>query len=300
MNKLVLLLLTFLITLSCSSEKSSLRSLFPEKPPKDMPLPFKPELTPEGMIIHGGSFSPDLNTYLYTLSDARYERFDVYMIQRTGDKWSASKEAFFNSEFSEHGAKFSPDGNTLYFTSTRPTGIVGVADTWHIWKSKKQSDGWSTPVFVDIPNLRQKLVSHPSITASGNLFFHASNPDYSEMTLYVAESTTGKFGEARKLAITENSMACTPFVTADGQTLVYAAIGNELDLMISKRTAAGDWGEPMALDETINTHAQGNPYLTPDGKYLFYTTGTEPEAGQKPDWQVNRVDLSLILSKENN
>lgn len=300
MIKLALLLLSFALLVNCSPKKPADYAGLPEEPPKGMPLPFKPELIPEGMIIHSGSFSPDLNAFFYTLSDARYERFDVYIIEKAGDRWTNSKEAFFNSGFNEHGAKFSPDGQAIYFTSTRPTGIAEVADTWHIWKSEKQEIGWSTPTFVDIPNLREKLVSHPTITKSGTLYFHASNLDYSEMTLYSAQPAAGKFGEAHKLAITENSLACTPFVTANGQMLIYAAIGKQLDLVISKKTTEGDWSQPVPLDKDINTHGQGNPYLTPDGKYLFYTTGTEPKPGQHPDWQVNWVDLSMTLAKENN
>ncbi len=300
MNKLPLLLLSFVLLVNCSPKKSADYAGLLEEAPKNIPLPFKPELMPEGVIIHSGSFSPDLKTYFYTLSDARYERFDVYMIVRTDDQWTAPEEAFFNTGFNEHGAKFSPDGNTIYFTSTRPSGVKGVADTWHLWKSEKKQNGWSKPTFVDIPNLRDKLVSHPTITESGKLYFHASNLDYSEMTLYSAQSTSGGFGEAHKLAITENSLACTPFVTADGQLLIYAAIGSQLDLMISKKTTNGDWSKPVRLGKETNTHGQGNPYLTPDGKYLFYTTGTEPETDQNPDWQVNWVDLSVALAKENN
>lgn len=290
-----------LLALSCSGKKSNgILHPFGESLPHDAPHPFKPELTPNGMIIHGGSFSPDLQTYLYTLSDAQYQRFDVWMIERADDTWSQPKKAFFNSEFNEHGARLSPDGKTLYFSSTRPTGIEGVAETWHIWKSEKGQNGWSEPTFVDIPNLRNKGMSHPSITASGALYFHSNNPDYSEMTLYTAQLKGDDFGEAKKLAITENSLACTPFVTADGQTLIYAAIGNRLDLMISIKTADGEWGKPVILDKRINTNGQGNPYLTPDGKHLFYTTGTEPEVGESPDWQVNRVNFSLTIAKENN
>lgn len=294
--KTLLIIITIQLTVSCSSKRSNIvANAFVDNLPDQSPLPFKPELTPDGMIIHGGSFSPDLKTYLYTLSDAQYERFDVRTVVKVGDQWSEPEDAFFNSEFSEHGAKFSPDGQTLYFSSTRPTGVVGIPDTWHIWKSEKQNGAWTEPEFIDIPNLRDKLISHPTITQSGTLYFHVSNLDYSEMTLYTSQWSNRKFGEAQKLQITENSLACTPFVSADGQTLLYASIGNQLDLMVSHKTAAGEWDKPTALGKNINTNGQGNPYLTPDGKYLFYTTGTETQQGQSPDWQVNWVDLPLVL-----
>lgn len=300
MNKLISLLFIGVGMAACSPKKQVNQPSFSEKVPQEFPLPFKPELTPEGMIIHGGSFSPDLNTYLYTLSDAGYQKFDTYMIQKQGDQWSEPQKASFNSDSNEHGAKYSPDGKTVYFTSTRPTGIEDMPDTWHIWKTEKQGKTWSDPVFVDIPGLRDKSVSHPSITTSGVLYFHASNSDYSEMTLYSAQRNGTGFGEIQKLSITQNSLACTPYVSADGQTLIYAEISNELNLMISKKDEQGDWTRPVPFNKEINTHGQGNPYLTPDGQYLFYTTGTEPTARQSPDWQVNWVDLSLILSKENN
>lgn len=298
MNKFVLFLLIISLV-NCSQKQSAKDSTLSKESLQDRPLPFKPELTPKGMLIHGGSFSPDLKTYLFTLSDTQYQRFDVWMIEQTDGKWSEPKRAFFNSEFSEHGARYAPDGKALYFSSTRPTGKEGFAETWHIWRSEKQQSGWSEPSLVDIPNLRDKSVSHPSITESGTLYFHVSQPDYSEMTLYMAQEHDGKFREAQKLAITQNGLNCTPFVSADGQTLIYAAIGNQLDLMLSRKTADGVWGKPMILDKQINTNGQGNPYLTPDGKYLFYATGTETQDGKEPDWQVNRVDLSIRLTTEN-
>lgn len=284
---------------TCSPDKHVNESPFEGKSPQESPLPFRPELTPEGMIIHGGSFSPDLNTYLYTLSDAGYNRFDTYIIKKEEGGWTEPEKAFFNSDFNEHGAKYSPDGKTIYFTSTRPTGIEGMPDTWHIWRTEKTADSWSAPVFVDIPNLRDKSVSHPAITASGRLYFHVSNPDYSEMTLYSAQQNGSGFREAQKLSVTQNSLACTPYISADGQTLIYAEISNQLNLVISKKNSEGNWSQPVLLNKEINTHGQGNPYLTSDGEYLFYTTGTAPTAGKTPDWQVNWVNLSLVLPKEN-
>lgn len=277
--------MAYLVLVSCSGQQTGTSKVtMAENSSQSSPKAFLPELTPEGLIIHGGSFSPDLKQYYFTLSDSLYSRFDVKMIEQEGDAWAKAKTAFFNSDFSEHGAKFSPDGKALYFSSTRPTGIEGITDTWHLWVTKRLENGWSTPLFIDIPNLRDKLVSHPSITEDGTLYFHASKLDYKEMTLYSAEWQDGKYSEAKKLTITESSLACTPYITPDGQTLLYAAIGEQLDLMISRKTAEGTWDQPERLNDQINTNGQGNPYMTPDGNYLFYTSNPEPTK-----WQVNRV-----------
>ena len=76
---------------------------------------------------------------------------------------------------------FSPDGNSIYFSSTKPTNVDDVLETWHIWKSDKINGKWREPTFEDIPNLRDKLTSHTVITNSETLYFHSSNLDYSEM-----------------------------------------------------------------------------------------------------------------------
>ena len=107
---------------------------------------------------------------------------------------------------------FSPNGNTLYFSSTRPVNIDGVVQTLAYMKSDKINGKWSEPIFVDIPNLRNKLVSHPTITNSGTLYFHTSNLDYSEMDIYHSKNVNGKFEDAERIVINSKLGKCTPYI----------------------------------------------------------------------------------------
>jgi hypothetical protein len=53
----------------------------------------------------------------------------------------------------------------------------------------------------------------------------------------------------------------------------------ECELAISFRTASGGWSAPASLGPQINdrvAHRWGE-YVSPDGKYLFYSTGTSPK-----------------------
>ncbi|PNW28712.1 hypothetical protein BKP44_07285 [Formosa algae] len=45
------------------------------------------------------------------------------------------------------------------------------------------------------------------------------------------------------------------------------------------------------LNDKINTMGQGNPYITPDDKFLFYTTGGHLEK----DWKVKWVNIESEL-----
>ncbi|MEO1654061.1 MAG: hypothetical protein AAFU64_10975 [Bacteroidota bacterium] len=262
-----------------------------EQIPQDTPLPFKSELCPKDQLIHKGILSPDLQAYYYTLSDKEFKQFDVYFIKKTAKSWSEPQAAFFNSEYSEHGMNFSPDGNTLFFSSTRPVDLPGIPPTWHLWKSEKVDGQWQAPRFVDIPNLRDKLLSHPIITNSGTLYFHASNLDYSEMDIYQAPPINQTFGAAEKTSIDLDSGKCTPYVSPDEDYLIFASIGEVLDLIICYPDGKGGWTNPKKLSPKINQQGQGNPYVTPNDQFLFFTVGDVKQG----NWQIKWVDISSEL-----
>ncbi len=258
--------------------------------PEDQAVTFLPGRNFDGELVHRAIFSPDYQHCFLTISDQAFNQFDVMTMRREDDRWSEPEDAFFNSSYNDHGMSFSPDGQTLFFSSTRPTGREDVAATWHIWRSDWVEGQWTEPTYVDIPNLRDKLCSHPSATENGTLYFHSSNADYSEMELYYSTLEAGSYQAASRVDIPGTAAVnkCTPFVDPGGQFLLYAIIGDQLELAISRKGDDGNWQEASLLPESINSDGQGNPYLSPDGKYLFFATGTY--AGE--DWKMNWVRLN--------
>ncbi|MFK7770838.1 MAG: hypothetical protein AB8F94_01820 [Saprospiraceae bacterium] len=269
------------------------------KIPKAEPLVFMPNLVEDNKIIHKGIFSPGYKKYFYTESKSDFTKFNILEIQKTDNKWTAPREAFINSEFDDHGMSFSPDGNFLYFSSTRPIEIEGIPDTWHIWSSEKINHKWSKPKFVDIPNMRNKLVSHPSISNSGKIYFHSSNLDYSEMMIYSSEIKNGKFQDARIVHFTEdlNFQKCTPFISPNENYLIFAEIHqDQLKLKISFKDQADKWTKPKELSKSINIGGQGNPFVTPDERFLFFTKMDNHNKEGYGSWNVNWVDIKQELS----
>lgn len=283
----LLFTLSFILLFSCGPGAKQSTEV-PVTSPQHIPL-----LIPEDQIIHRGIFSPDQNEYYYTLSDKNFENFDIKYIKKVNQKWSVPQNAFINSGFNDHGMSFSPDGKYLYFSSTRPVTQSGKSNTWHIWRSEKINNKWSVPMHIDIPNLHGKLISHPTISTSGVLYFHVSNLDYSEMDIYFSKQVNGVFLPAEKVPIPMevNSYKCTPYISADNSYLIFAAIGDQLDLMISFRGKNGDWTPALSLGDSINQNGQGNPSVTSDGKFLYFTSGSETTE----DWVVNKVDMESIL-----
>ncbi|WP_339335027.1 MULTISPECIES: hypothetical protein [unclassified Croceitalea] len=291
------ILFLILTLVSCISKENNIeKNYLSDKVPGKIPISFKPELVPKNKIIHKGIFSPDLSHFFYTISDKNFSNFTVYTIRKKNGIWTKPEEAFFNSKYDEHGMSFSPDGNSLYFSSTRPVYIENIASTWHIWKSEKINGEWTTPVYVDIPNLRKKLISHPTISNSRTLYFHSSNLDYSEMEIYSSKLVKGKFQNAEKVPIPlyTDIAKCTPYISPDEKFMIFASIGDQLDLYISYKDSFGNWSKTDRLNGTINTYGQGNPYVTPDDKFLLYTVGRNN--GEK--WNVKWLNITSELKND--
>jgi len=264
--------------------------------PSELPIPFKPELVEDNTIVHRGVLSNDLSEYYFTVSDTTFSNFDIKVSKKQNGVWSAPVDAFFNSQYNDHGMSFSPDGNTLFFSSTRPVGVDDFPSTWHIWRCEKHNQKWGKPEFVEIPGLQQQLTSHPTLANDGTLYFHASDLDYSNMAIHYTKLKNGNYQKAEKILFeTLGAIGyCTPYLSSNGQHLIFAAINESLDLYICKREAENKWSTPIKLPELINQNGQGNPYLSPDSKFLFYASQSDDN---KNRWNVNWVETTTFLKE---
>ena len=262
--------------------------------PDKTPLDFKPELVAQDQLIHRAIFSPDFKQFYYTTSNKDFSNFTVHSIEINNGQWSEPQEAFFNSSYDDHGMSFSPDGNTIYFSSTRPTNHPDVPNTWHLWQTKKINGKWQEAEWIDIPKLRSQLVSHPSVTQFGRLYFHVSTLDYDEMQLYYADQVDGKFVEAKPVSLPTKNLynKCTPFISPHESYLIYAEIEEQLELMICTRDENGFWTPPKKLNTKINYIGQGNPFVTIDQQFLFFTTGTHA----LNQWNIKWVRMEGIVA----
>lgn len=285
------IILLFILATACNSAPGN-KEMTSAKPES-----FLAHMIPENLLAHAGVFSNDQSDYYFTLSDAEFKSFTIMHSKWVEDRWSAPDTAFFNSDFLEHGVHFSPDNQWLYFSSTRPVGIDSIPNTWHIWRCPKTESSWGTPEYVPIPGLSQKLISHPSTDKNGRIYFHSGNTDYSELALYFADQTDGKFETAKRLYFSgvPNQNCITPFISPDGSYLLFAQIvenGYELNISYPENES---WYDPIKLNDAVNAENLGNPYVTPDGKYLYYACGDRSANGIPAKWIIKKIETATIL-----
>ena len=57
----------------------------------------------------------------------------IYLTAWNGATWSTPKLAPFAADMNERGARFSPDGESVIFASTRPIDADDTDNDWNIW-----------------------------------------------------------------------------------------------------------------------------------------------------------------------
>lgn len=257
-----------------------------------------PQILRQDQIEHGGVFSPDLSFFYFTASDPQYQQFTVYSMQRRGDGWSAPRAASFSGTHSDHAVYFPPGGDQLWFSSTRPRYEGEEDPTWRLWSLRSHGEDLGEAVWIRIPSIETRWQSHATSTADGVLYFHALKSGSTQgggmdFDLYRALPTTPTHEESGlspplRLGpeINTTGVEVTAWVAADESHLLFAAYGRadgygHGDLYISHRSTDGHWQTARNLGPQINSEfEESNPSLTPDGKYLIFSSSRPLPDGQ--------------------
>src|ERR1700730_12394293 len=248
-----------------------------QTPPSDTPKVFAPGLLADkGMFLMGRvAFSSDGKEFYYAQHDSwnSGDHASLKMIRYTGHHWD--KPGVLDQHFLS--PTFSPDGKTLYMRRVDKKGSMN-----NVWQSRKVSDGWSAPT----PFLEKNYGVYDFMqTASGNAYVGSEpSPEdakngitysYSVLTISDGIPVVKSLGRP----VNQPGFNGDLYVASDESYLIVSANETktyESELYISFRKSDSTWTKPLSLSPKINNglaHRWGQ-YVTPDGKYLFFTQGT--------------------------
>lgn len=194
-----------------------------------------------------------------------------------------------NSGYNDYSPVFLAQGKEMYFTSRRnnttggginPDDELYFEDIYHaIWNDEMQE--WDS-----ITNQLDKLNSDyfesiTHIAADGLTGFITLNSDETGGSDLAEIEFTDK-GRWNKPKVIKNKYINTSYyegnatLTADGNTMYFVSDRNGLkkgtDIYMVQRVGKG-WGKPVALSDTVNTtENETTPFITPDGRYLFFSS----------------------------
>jgi Tol biopolymer transport system component len=265
----------------------------------------QPRLFAEGIVSteddeSGGTFSPDRSEFYFVKLNpyTTFPRMGLVCVSRyRHGHWTQPEVVPFSGRNLDFPPKFSPDGKTMYFSSSRAAPGT-AARVLRIWSVERTADGWGEPRVLPAPvNSDDSWNWAPSVTSDGTLYF-ASNREGRTSHIYRSRLVRGSYVEPEKLGPEVNSEfnEGDPYISPDETTLIFSSPGTDLagssdrpetlkgggvlyaraDLYVSTNRK-GKWSSARHLGHGINSVAdEASPSLTPDGRYLFFTSERSP------------------------
>jgi WD40 repeat protein len=280
---------------------------FEAKTPYSVGAAKTPEVFAEGVISTeddeiNGSFSADGMEYYFSkvAQFTTFPRLAVLCVSRYVDgKWSTPQVLPFSGKYVDLLPRLSPDGKTMYFSSSRPAPGLS-AHVLRIWAVERNAAGWSEPhalaAPINAPDTDWNWAA--SVTRDGTMYFASSRGGTGAQHIFRSRLVNGVYTEPEKLGSAINSQfnEADPFISADEHVLIFSSLGTGLpqaqdrpetlqgggalyargDLYVSTNEN-GTWTPARHLEHAVNTTAdESSPSITPDGQYLFFTSERSP------------------------
>lgn len=229
----------------------------------------------------------------FSVYDESFDAQTVMFARRTERGWAAPESAPFSGEWGDRAPRFSPDGETLYFTSNRPRAYGGSTADMNIWQVRRAHDSWGEP----------ELMSSPINSDEGDI--HTSATDHA---IWLASNRAGGLGRSDIYRIGEdgaiehlsppiNDENSQPdlWVSPDESWMVLVVTdgpdGYGGDDLYLSRFDGESWSVPMNLGPEINSaEYEYGPTLSADAQYLYFTSHRSGSA------DVYRVPLSSVVT----
>jgi hypothetical protein len=270
------------------------------------PVVFAPGVVSTEAVELNGVFTPDMKEFFFTRNFEGTPT--MFHSQLTRGAWSAPRPLMLYPGKARALAvdmAVSPDGNELFFLGNyHPEAATGAKRTdADIWRSRRVNGEWATAEMVPPPVSSAAGEVYPTVVRDGSLYFTSNRPGGpGGNNLYRAQRRAdGSFAEPVLVPPPVNSEAGVgdPFVSPDETYIVFSSrrtpsVGAG-DLYISFRRSDGGWGDPVHLGETVNgPDTDFCPFVTPDGKYFFFSRRVRDAAGRVTAGDVYWMDAKFL------
>ncbi len=248
------------------------------------------------------AFTPDGKTVFFSRDRDRGGTVIMMSTVENG-RWTTPEPApFSRGGYSDVDMFVTRDGREVYFCSDRPVPGTPAPPTptaapptagsapppppperSAIWAVTRTAAGWTEPAWLGPVITSGAADYYPTLTSSGTLYFSSNRPGgLGQNDIYRARRVDGKWLPPENLGAPASSAfrEFDPFIAPDESYLIFSSnrpggLGAS-DLYVSFRDAGGAWTEPRNLGPLVNTAAnEFTPMLSPDGKYLFFTSDRE-------------------------
>ncbi len=230
----------------------------------------------------GSIYSKDGSEFYYAVQ-ASNGKAELRGMKWAANTWSKPEVILGHGVYSYNDPFLSPDEKRLYFISDQPLSGDGPKKDFDIWYVERNGGSWSKPINAG-PNINSsKNEYYTCITSDGTIYYSSNvkslQGGVDDYDVFMAKPDNGKFKKAVNIGspVNTESYEGDVFVAPDGSYLIVCSDRpggfGAGDLYISFRKADGSWGEAKNMGKEINEDRyQYCPIVTPDGKYLLFTS----------------------------
>jgi hypothetical protein len=278
-----------------------------QEPPGAEPVLFAPGLVSTGAQELSLCASPDGRELYYFVTGPAYNPRIIMWTRLGASGWTEPSEVeFFSSNRSDSYPFVTPDGEKIFFNSSRSsTGEEAPGHHHEIWVAGRVGEGWGEPRKLDLGGEGTAFGTFPSVAANGNLYFNGGS-EASGSDILVSRFDGVGYGLPENLGDAVNSDAGDfhPFIAPDESYLLFDSQreegGGANDLYISVRDDDGTWGQAQNLGEVVNTeYGDLRPFVTADGLYLFFASN-RPVPAQYPDGPLSYEETAALVDGPGN
>ncbi len=212
-----------------------------------------------------------------------------------------------NSKYDDFAPTETADGNTLYFTSTRPgTNAKEEIETKDygedLFVTHRDTLGhWMKPAPLPSPLNSVDDEGAAFVTADGQTMYLSlcRRPDgMGDCDIYESRLVGDQWTKPQPLGHPLNSTVwdANPSVTADGMTMYFSSrrpgsIEGSEDIYVSYKNTDGSWSVPRNLGEPVNTRFnERSPFISADGKTLYFSSNGHPGFGNHDLFMTRLLD----------
>lgn len=259
---------------SCGSEKTKSASFdyFGQTPPGNTPELFSPGIISVKDVKDAAiAISPEGDEVFFVRGTWPATR--IMHMEKSESGWSEPDTAEFSEDCWTTEPAFSPDGQYLYFSSSKGKSYI---TNYSLWRIKKTASGWSEPESLFDIGGSSIWEFHPSLSSDGSLFFCWWDTTKMVGDIYVSKCNDEGCLDPVKIGgqVNTESTEADPYADPDGEYIIYSSVRSGgygmLDNYVSFRNADGTWADPVNMGSEYNTEKDDYDLdISPDGRYIF-------------------------------
>ncbi len=242
------------------------------------PQKFAPDIVSTASHEFSCSLSPDGNEFYFARRHPVLNETVVMVSRLVEGAWTEPDVAPFVKKQFSFEPSVTPDNKRLYFQSGEP--IPGQAGPpMNVLYVEREGDGWGDPINPGPPFNPAKAM-HISATSDGTLYTTDISKGPGTERIGVLRKNNGEYKVLDRLdpPINADIQTMHPYIAPDESYMIFGSLRHSEEitnvLSVSYRKPDGSWSEPRVIDLGISA---GLPFVTDDGKFLFFTSGKRGE-----------------------